>query len=56
MKYDDETLMAFADGELDEARRAEIAAALDQDPSLAQRVERHRALRARVVDAFGPTR
>jgi len=54
VKFDDETLMAFVDGELDEARRAEIAGALEQDPSLAQRVARHRALRAQVADAFGP--
>lgn len=53
MNYDDETLMAFADGELDEARRADIAAAVERDPALAQRVARHRALRARVADAFG---
>jgi len=54
VNFDDETLMAFADGELDEARRAEIAAALEQDPALAQRVARHRALRAQVTEAFGP--
>ena len=54
MNYDDETLMAYADGELDAARRAEIAAALEQDPGLARRVERQRALRARVSDAFAP--
>jgi hypothetical protein len=50
--YDDETLMAYADGELDEARRAEIAAAIDQDPELARRVEKHRALRTEVAGAY----
>lgn len=52
MNYDDETLMAYADGELDAARRTEIAAAIEKDPSLAQRVEAHRALRARLSGAY----
>ncbi len=52
MKYDDETLMAYADGELDDALRAEIAAAAERDPVLARRVESHRALRAEVAGAF----
>jgi hypothetical protein len=54
VKYDDETLMAFADGELDDARRAEIAAAMTLDPELARRVDAHRAIRARVKEAFAP--
>ncbi len=53
MSYDDETLMAYADGELDEAQRAEIAAAIAKDPELARRVEKHRALRAKISGAFG---
>jgi len=52
VNYDDETLMAYADGEVDEAKRAEISRALEQDPELARRVERHRALRAEVAGAF----
>jgi hypothetical protein len=52
VNYDDEILMAYADGELDTKTRAEIAAAVEKDPSLAQRVEQHRALRARVSGAF----
>ncbi len=52
MTYDDETLMAYADGELDEAQRAAISAAVEKDPALARRVERHRATRARVAGAF----
>ena len=52
MKYDDEILMAYADGELDPARRAEIDAAIAKDPALARRVEQQRALRARLAGAF----
>ena len=52
MNYDDETLMAYADGELDEARRAEISAAVEQDPELARRVAQHRALRTRIAGAY----
>jgi hypothetical protein len=50
--YDDETLMAFADGELDQSLRAQIAAAIERDPTLARRVAQHRTLRAEVAGAF----
>jgi hypothetical protein len=52
VNYDDETLMAYADGEIDEAQRVEISAAIAHDPALARRVEQHRALRADVSAAF----
>jgi anti-sigma factor RsiW len=52
VNVDDETLMAYADGELDAAQRAEITAALEKDPALAARVEKHRALRSQVAGAF----
>ncbi len=52
MNYDDETLMAYADGELDEARRAEIDAAIATDPELARRVAKHRALRTEVAGVY----
>ena len=52
MKYSDETLMAYADGELGEAERSEIESALRGDAELAARVARHRALRQDVFGAF----
>ena len=54
MNYDDETLMAYADGELDEVLSAEISSAVERDPALARRVAQHRALRAEVSGAFAP--
>jgi hypothetical protein len=52
MKYSDETLMAYADGELGEPERSEIERALRGDAELAARVARHRALRQDVFGAF----
>jgi len=52
MSVSDETLMAFADGELDDAARAAIESALKEDPELAKRVARHVALRQRVRVAY----
>jgi hypothetical protein len=52
VNYDDETLMAYADGELDDLLKAEISAAIERDPALALRVQQHRALRARVAAAY----
>ena len=49
-----EELAAFADGELDPAREAEVAAAVAADPALAAQVEAHRALRARLGAHFAP--
>lgn len=48
MSLDDETLMAFADGALAAERAAEAAAAVAADPVLAAKVERFRAVRAKV--------
>lgn len=52
MKFTDETLMAYADGELDRDARAEIEEAMARDPELARAVERHRALAGRVRSAY----
>tara|TARA_R110002072_G_scaffold54067_3_gene142078 strand:- start:4503 stop:5249 length:747 start_codon:yes stop_codon:yes gene_type:complete len=50
--YDDETLMAFADGELDAGLCREIEAALASDPELARRIDAQRRLRAQVSDHY----
>jgi hypothetical protein len=50
--FSDETLMAFADEELDPATRATVEAAIRNDPDIERRVAQHRAMRARVQLAF----
>jgi anti-sigma factor RsiW len=52
MTIPEETLMAFADGELDAAAHAAVEAAMREDPDLERRVARHRALRNRLQAAF----
>ena len=52
MNYDDETLMAYVDGEVDAKLRTDIDAAIANDPALARRVEHQRAVRAKVAGAF----
>jgi hypothetical protein len=52
VNYDDETLMAYVDGELDAKLRAEIATAVEKEPVLARRVEQQRALRAKVAGVY----
>jgi hypothetical protein len=53
VKFSDETLMAYADGELDLVTRAEIEAAIATDPAIATAIERHRRLAARVRETYG---
>jgi hypothetical protein len=52
MTPSDETLMAYADGELDDTARQAVEAAVHDDPDVAMRVAQHRALRAAVSGAF----
>jgi hypothetical protein len=52
MRFSDEMLMAYADGELDLVARAEIEAEIARDPGVAEAVERHRALATRVQSAY----
>lgn len=51
---DDETLIAFADGELDEIDRARVEQAVAADPSLRARLERQQRLRARLSAHYAP--
>ena len=52
MKFTDETLMAFADGELDAATRHDIELAMRVDPVLAAKVQQHILLRRDVFRAY----
>jgi anti-sigma factor RsiW len=52
MTFSDETLMAFADDELDSATRAAVEAAMREDPDIERRVAQHRAMREKVQLAY----
>jgi hypothetical protein len=52
MRISEETLMAYADGELGAAARASVEAAMQEDPDIRKRVARHRALRETMQGAF----
>jgi anti-sigma factor RsiW len=52
MSIPDETLMAFADGELDPVTRDAVESAIREDPHLQLKVAEHRALRQRVESAY----
>ena len=47
-----ETLMAYADGELDPLAAKRVERAMADDPALAAEVAAHRRLRARIADGF----
>jgi hypothetical protein len=49
-----EELVAFADGELDPTRAAEVAAAVAADPALEAQVQAHRALKEQLGAHFAP--
>src|SRR5688572_9059413 len=52
MRFSEEMLMAYADGELDLVARAEIEAAMATDPEVRRAIERHRAFGANVRGAY----
>src|SRR5258706_8710492 len=52
MTISDETLMAYADGELDAAARAAVESAMREDPQIEMRVAAHRTLRRKVQAAY----
>jgi hypothetical protein len=52
MRFSDEMLMAYADGELDLVARAEIEAAMARDPAVARAVERHRAMALKLKQSY----
>jgi hypothetical protein len=54
MTIGDETLIAFADGELTGIRRAELERALAGDPELRARLERQQRLRALIAGHYAP--
>ena len=54
MTIDDDMLMAFVDGELDEISRARVERAAAEDPALQGRLEQQRRLRARLEAHYGP--
>ena len=54
MTVSEEEIMAYADGELDEASRARIAQAALSDLDLAERIAAQRALRDRLQAHFAP--
>ncbi|MEA3030649.1 MAG: hypothetical protein QOG13_1974 [Sphingomonadales bacterium] len=51
---DDDLLMAYADGELDELNRARVERALAEAPELRARLEQQRRLRATLAAHYGP--
>jgi hypothetical protein len=54
MNIDAQTLMAYADGELDPLAAKRVERAIAADPALAVEVEQHRALRARLIADYAP--
>jgi hypothetical protein len=54
MKFSGETVMAYADGELDVHTRREIESVMPADPEVAQQITRHRALQSSLRATFAP--
>ncbi len=55
MTLSEETLMAYADDELDAQTRSAVEAAMAADPEIARRVAQHKALRGKLRAAFDKT-
>ncbi len=55
MRFTEETIMAYADGELDDSTRFEVELAMRQDPALAEKIRQHQVLRSNVFGAFSST-
>ena len=55
MTIDDDLLMAFVDGELDEVSRARVERAAAEDPAVRARLEQQQRLRDRLSAHYGPT-
>ncbi len=54
MKISEDTLLAYVDGELDAATRAELEAAIAADTQLARRVQQAHGLRALLRNTYDP--
>ena len=52
MTFSEETLMAYADNELDAQTRSAVEAAIASDPEIARRVAQHKALRGKLRVVF----
>lgn len=52
MTFSEETLMAYADNELDSQTRSAVEAAMATDPEIARRVAQHKALKGRLRATF----
>jgi transposase len=52
MTFSEETLMAYADNELDAQTRTAVEEAMASDPEIARRVAQHKALRGKLRVAF----
>jgi hypothetical protein len=52
MNFSEETLMAYADNELDSQTRSAVEAAMADDPEIARRIAQHKALRSRLKATF----
>ncbi len=54
MRVTEELLAAYADGELDPARQAEVESAIADDPALGRKVAAHRALKVTLAAHYAP--